>query len=107
MTEDEIFYCIDGEFLVEVGGERLALTAGASAIAPKGVPHRFRVVSPDGARCLTITRGADFETMLRTAGRTPTHAGLPTAVAPTPDMIAALTAACAANGITIMGPPLD
>ena len=105
-TEDEIFYCIEGEMLFDVGGSRLVLTAGRSAIAPKGVPHRFRVVSADGARCLTITRGADFETMLRTAGRTPTHAGLPTPVPPTPAMIDALTAACTANRITIMGPPL-
>lgn len=104
--EDEIFYCLDGTMVFEVGGSRLSLKAGEAAIAPKGVPHRFRVSSPEGARCLTVTRGADFETMLRTAGRIPTHAGLPTPAAPTPDSIQALTAICAENRITILGPPL-
>ncbi len=104
--EDEIFFCMSGTMLFEVGGDRLTISAGETATAPKGVPHRFRVVSAEGAHCLTITRGADFETMLRTAGRIPTHAGLPTPAAPTPAAIEALTAACAANRIAIMGPPL-
>lgn len=105
-SEDEIFYCLEGEMLIEVAGVGRLLKAGDCALAPKGIPHRFRVVSAEGARALTVTRGADFETMVRATGRLPTHAGLPTAVAPTPEMIASLTAACAANAIDIIGPPL-
>ena len=104
--EDEIFYGLSGEVLLEVAGISRTLKAGDCVNAPKGVPHRFRVTSQDGARWLTVTRGADFETMVRTVSRIPTHAGLPTPGAPTPEMIAALTAACARNHIDIVGPPL-
>ena len=105
-TEDEIFYILEGEVLFEVAGVPRTLRAGDAMNAPRGVPHRFRVVSKDGARFLTVTRGADFETMVRAVGRAPTHAGLPTFSAPTPEIIAALTAACAENRIDIIGPPL-
>lgn len=104
--EDEIFYCLEGEMLVEVAGVSRCLRSGDCVIAPKGVPHRFRVVSRSGARSLTVTRGADFETMVRAVSRVPAHAGLPTFVAPTPEMIGALTTACAANAIELVGPPL-
>lgn len=105
-TEDEIFYVLSGDVLLEVAGVGRTLKAGDCLNAPKGMPHRFRVVSKDGARWLTVTKGADFETMVRTVSRLPTHAGLPTAAAPTPEMIEALTAACARNHIDIVGPPL-
>jgi quercetin dioxygenase-like cupin family protein len=105
-NEDEIFYVIEGAMLLRVGGRDLTLGAGSAALAPKGVPHHFRVISPEGARCLTITRGADFETMLRAASRPAAGPGLPPAAAPTPDQIAALVAHCAENGIDIVGPPL-
>lgn len=105
-TEDEIFYVLSGEVLFEVAGVSRTLRAGDAMNAPRGVPHRFRVVSKDGARFLTVTRGADFETMVRAVSRVPTHAGLPTFSAPTPEIVAALTAACAESHIAIMGPPL-
>lgn len=105
-SEDEIFFCLEGEMLVEVAGVGRLLQAGDCAIAPKGVPHRFRVVSRSGARSLTVTRGRDFETMVRAVGRAPAHAGLPAFAAPTPEIIGALTAACAANAIEIIGAPL-
>jgi hypothetical protein len=78
---------------------RLALAAGADGL-------QFRVESPDGARCLTIVRGADFETMVRAASRPASGPGLPEAAAPTPDEIARLARLCAGNGIEIVGPPL-
>lgn len=105
-SEDEIFFCLEGEMLVEVAGVGRLLQPGDCAIAPKGVPHRFRVVSRSGARSLTVTRGRDFETMVRAVGRAPAHTGLPAFAAPTPEIIGALTAACAANAIEIVGMPL-
>ena len=76
-------------------------------LAPKGVPHSFRVESRDGARCLTITSGGDLENMIREMGEPALNAGLPPQVEPTPAMIAALTEACARNGIDIIGAPLS
>jgi len=37
--QDEWFYAIEGEFIVEVGQERLRLKPGDSLLAPRKVPH--------------------------------------------------------------------
>jgi quercetin dioxygenase-like cupin family protein len=106
-SEDEVFHILAGNVRFRIDGRPDVLAdAGDTLIAPKGIPHQFRVESPGGARCLTIVRGADFETMLRAASRPATGPGLPEAAAPTPEQIALLTRLCAANGIEIVGPPL-
>ena len=104
--EDEIFHILEGEMRFRVGDEDLVAVAGETLIAPKGVPHAFRVESVAGARCLTITRGADFETMLKAASRPAAAPGLPEAAAPTPDVIDMLVRICAQNQIDIVGSPL-
>ena len=68
--------------------------------------HTYRVESPEGARTLTVTRGSDFETMLRQAGRSAEQPELPPQMEPTPEIIAVLVQLCAKNGIDIVGPPL-
>ena len=105
-NEDEIFVILTGEMLFRVGGRDVVGRAGDTVLAPKGVPHGFRVRSAGGVHCFTITRGADFETMVRETGRPAVSDGLPERTPVTPDMIAALTAACTRNGIDIVGPPL-
>ena len=37
--QDEWFYAVEGEFLIEVGGERFRLKPGDSLLAPRQVPH--------------------------------------------------------------------
>lgn len=37
--QDEWFYCVEGEFVIEVGSERLQLKPGDSLLAPRKVPH--------------------------------------------------------------------
>src|SRR5438876_2968116 len=37
--QDEWFYALEGEFLVEVGDERIRLQPGDSLLAPRQVPH--------------------------------------------------------------------
>lgn len=37
--QDEWFYALEGEFIVEVGSERTVLRAGDSVVAPRRVPH--------------------------------------------------------------------
>ena len=64
-------------------------------------------VEPEGARCLTITSGGDFENMIREMAEPATTTGLPPQVEPTPAMIIALYEACARNGIEIIGSPLS
>ena len=77
-------------------------------LAPKGVPHTYRVESAQGGRCLTVSVGGDFERFVREMSRPaerpelPKPAGLPSA-----DALQALRAAAARYGIEFVGPPLQ
>lgn len=102
-NEDEIFHVLDGAIRVRIGGSDRILRAGDIAIAPKGIPHSFRVESLSGARCLTICRGRDFETLVAQASRPATTAGLPPVAALSEAQIAAFAALCAANHIDLVG----
>ncbi len=106
-NEDEIFHILEGRMRFRVGDRTFEAGPGETMLAPKGVPHHFRVESPEGARCLTITRGADFETMVRTVSREAGADWLPPLVVPDAATIEALSAACAANGIDVIGAPLS
>ncbi|WP_042777061.1 cupin domain-containing protein [Sinorhizobium fredii] len=104
--EDEVFHILEGRMRFHIDGRERIAGAGETVIAPKGLAHTFRVESSDGARCLTITRGSDFETLLRQMGRLADRPELPPQSAPTPEIIVALTRCCTANGIDIIGAPL-
>jgi quercetin dioxygenase-like cupin family protein len=39
--QDEWFYCLAGEYVVEVGDQRFRLTPGDSVLGPRRVPHAF------------------------------------------------------------------
>jgi quercetin dioxygenase-like cupin family protein len=102
--EDEVFHILEGVVRFRLGGTEVTAQAGETLVGPKGVPHSFHVVSPH-ARILTFTVGGDFEGMVREMSR-PAGDGLPPATAPSPELIEALTAACARHHIEIVGPPL-
>ncbi|MDX8468984.1 cupin domain-containing protein [Mesorhizobium sp. VK23B] len=105
-NEDEIFHILEGRMRFVVDGRERVAGAGETIIAPKGQPHTYRVESPEGAHTLTVTRGANFETMVRLASRLAERPELPRPAAPTPEMIAALTRLCGENGIDIVGAPM-
>lgn len=105
-NEDEIFHILQGTMRFRVDGKDIVAHAGQTVLAPKGIPHTFRVESVAGAHCLTITTGGDFERMVREVSRPAMGPGLPPAKAPTAEAIATLTAACARHNIDIIGAPL-
>ena len=105
-NEDEVFHLLSGRMLLRVGDQDIVAGPGDILVAPKGVPHTYRVLSPEGAHNLTILRGADFESLIRELGRPAAAEGLPPQMEPTPDMVAALTEACRRHGIDMVGPPL-
>jgi quercetin dioxygenase-like cupin family protein len=106
--EDELFHVLDGELLMHVDGAEVRAPAGTILLAPKGVPHTYRVVSPDGARWLVTTTGGDFEAMVRAAARNAERAELPVPTGPpSPEQAAMFTALCAEHGIDLVGPPLS
>jgi len=104
-NEDEIFFVIEGQVRIDLDGKTRYLGDGEACVAPKGVAHTYRVESAL-ARLLTITRGHDFETMLRSLSRPAGGPGLPPRAEPTPEMVAILTEACRRNHIDIVGPPI-
>src|SRR5215471_15412183 len=83
-TEDELFHVVEGTLRVRLGGDDVQLGAGDTCLAPKGVPHTYRVES-ERARWLVVTTNGDFEGFVRAAGRPaaakvlPDPAGPPTA----------------------------
>ena len=106
-NEDEVFHVLDGTMRFRIDGQDIIAHAGQIILAPKGVPHSYRVESIQGARCLTITRGGDFERMVREMAKPAATADLPPSGQPALPMVQALAMACARNGIDIVGMPLD
>ena len=62
-TEDEPFHVLEGEYRLKVQDQEQRAGPGTILLAPKGVPHTYRVESAQGGRCLTITVRGDFETV--------------------------------------------
>lgn len=50
--QDEWFYALEGEFLIEVGQERFELQPGDSLLAPRRVPHVWAHVGEGRGRIL-------------------------------------------------------
>lgn len=50
--QDEWFYAVEGEFIVEVGEERFNLNPGDSLLAPRKVPHVWAYVGNASGRML-------------------------------------------------------
>lgn len=105
--DDEIFHLTEGTMRFRVGDHEFVLEAGQTAVAPKGVPHTFRVESATGARGLNITVGPNFENFVRAIGRPAATRTLPQPASPTPEFIARLTKAARDHHADIIGPPLS
>ena len=62
--DEETFYVLEGELTLFVGGEQVALGPGQAALAPRDVPHAYRVESEE-AHWLVITTPAGFDAFVR------------------------------------------
>ena len=51
-NEDEWFYAVAGQYIVEVGSERFQVNAGDSILAPRAVPHAWAFVGDTPGRLL-------------------------------------------------------
>jgi quercetin dioxygenase-like cupin family protein len=106
LNQDEVFHVLRGRLCVEVGGARHYAGPGDFLKAPKGIAHRFIVVSDGGALVQTITSGADFESFVRDAS-VPINGALPEVLLPpTEEEIARQSSAAIRNGLELLGPPL-
>jgi quercetin dioxygenase-like cupin family protein len=106
VNEDEAFHILEGDFRFQFGTEERTGQAGDTVLAPKGVPHTYRVESLSG-RWLTVTRHQQFEDFVRAMARKADAKELPpTGGPPSHDAIAALIAMAKKFGIEIVGPPM-
>ncbi len=51
-TQDELFYVLEGEYVVEIGSERFHLRAGDCVLGPRQVPHAWAFVGESTGRLL-------------------------------------------------------
>jgi mannose-6-phosphate isomerase-like protein (cupin superfamily) len=50
--EDELFYVLEGEYLIQVGDKQFPLKAGDCVLGPRGVPHAWAYVGSSMGRLL-------------------------------------------------------
>lgn len=107
INEDEIFHVIDGKFHFKVGGKEVNLINGEIYLAPKGIPHTYRIESKEGGHWITVMLGGDFEDFVREISRPAEKIELPKMKETlTPEEIEILAKTAKKHGIEIVGPPL-
>ena len=106
-TEDEIFHILEGDFRVQVANHVGRYGAGTVVLAPKGVPHTYRIESSAGGRFVTVTAHGEFERFVRAVGREAERDEVPPpAGPPSPEAIQQLQAIARTFGTEFVGPPL-
>jgi len=106
-SEDEVFVVLEGEFRFIIGSKEHHLKVGETILAPKGIPHQYKVESGKGGKWLTITTGHDFENFVKAVSRPAQKNALPERKGPPTEAFKEnLTAISANYNIEIIGPPL-
>ena len=59
--EDEIFFILEGTYELHVGDDRRTVSAGASAILPRNIPHGFRNVASTPSRLVFVIAPGGLE----------------------------------------------
>jgi len=94
--QDEWFHVLSGEVEIEVGDQRFRLMPGDSLLAPRGIPHVWAQIAPEGGRLLIVFQPAGkmeaFFAELNRLGNIPP--------------MAEASALFERHGMTIVGPPL-
>jgi mannose-6-phosphate isomerase-like protein (cupin superfamily) len=92
--QDEWFYAVEGEFVLQVGGELFRLGPGDSVLAPRRVPHVWAFVGgARGKMLIAFTPPGSMEAFFREVTKT--------------DAMPAQTAELwRAHGMELLGPPL-
>jgi quercetin dioxygenase-like cupin family protein len=101
-ADDETFFVLQGELTLFAGDQVVRLQAGSAVLAPRGIPHAYRVES-EQARWLVACTPAGFDAFVREVGEPAPQETLPPAdieVDP-----ARIGDAAARHGIELLGPP--
>jgi len=93
--QDEWFYAVEGEFIIEIGQERIALHPGDSVLAPRKIPHVWAHVGETKGRMLvTFVPAGQMEAFFREVTRA-------NAMPPQDPEL------WRAHGMELLGPPLS
>lgn len=105
LDEEEVFTVLEGELTLTVGEDEVVLGPGASAVAPRALPHRYVVTSGEDARWLVLTAPGRFDAFVRELSAPAEAEVLPPAPdgPPTPEQVERLVAVAAQHGIEILG----
>ena len=91
--QDEWFYALEGDFVVEVGDVRYVLRPGDSVLGPRRMPHVWACTGR-GRLLVAFTPAGDMEAFFREVTKADAM--------PSQD-----PAVWAAHGMTVVGPPLS
>jgi len=95
VEQEELFYVLEGEYVIEVGQERFTLETGDALLAPRQIPHVWAYVGGSVGRLLiTFTPAGKMEAFFREVAK----AG----AMPPQD-----PALWRAHGMVLVGPPLS
>lgn len=97
VTDDEVWYVLEGEYRFKAGDEMFHVSEGGMAFGPRGMPHCFQNVGTAPARLLIITTPAGAERYFEDFAKLP----------PGPIDPEVLSALARASGIELLGPPLS
>jgi quercetin dioxygenase-like cupin family protein len=101
-AQDEGFYVIEGEITIFLPDKEIVLAPGDFFSAPKGVPHVYRVTSPDTARFLVTAAPAGVAAFMEEYGSPAESRTLPK---PEPPDVDRLISLAAKYDVEIVGPP--
>lgn len=97
--QDEWFYVLRGDFLVQVGQDTLSLHPGDSALAPRKIPHAFAKISEGEGQMLVLFQPAgsmeDFFKQMSKFGKN---------IVPNQEVV--MKQLFVDHGMEIVGPPL-
>jgi mannose-6-phosphate isomerase-like protein (cupin superfamily) len=95
VDQDELFYVLDGEYLIEVGGDRFTIKPGDAILAPRQVPHVWAYTGNAVGRLLiTFTPPGKMEAFFREVSKA-------NAMPPQDPAL------WRAHGMELLGPPLS
>ena len=63
--DDELFYVLEGEHVIEVGGREHQVGPGGMVFAPRGIPHSQRRAVPGEGRLLVMTTPGGLDGFFR------------------------------------------
>ncbi len=98
--EDEAFYVLEGELLVQAGEQTFPATAGAFVQFPKGMVHTYKNVGAGPAKLLVVVSPGGHERFFEAMSQVAVPAGGP------PDMGEVMAVAQRFN-LEVVGPPLE